>query len=326
MFDIISTLKENSIEFKPVPGTDERIMSCPSCGRDDHFYYNIKKNLGMCQKCKWECNAVAFLMAALSMGRDAALALYYGCGDVSADGLRGRVRGLLERTSSESLDSHEVYFKNKLPDGLEEITRARFPAVFKEREVSYELAKWTGAKFCNSKGRYFNRIIVPVRTLGSETFTAVTALLKKDYKILKESYEKRGLKYRKSLFPTKSFMSEVLYLYNEYRNSKEPIFIIEGYWDVLKMIKLGYNSVGLLGNSISERQAFLISRMKAERIYLMLDGSVPEETIKKYHKLLSNLCIDKAVGACFLPNGQDPDESSAEEIDVTIRNHRKFLI
>jgi len=327
MFDIIPVLRDHSIEYQVVSGTDERIIVCPSCGRNDHFYYNIKKNLGICHRCKWECNAVALIMAVLNLGRDAALNVVGGHRDSSPDGLRGKVKGLLDeiRESSENIDSHEVFFRNPLPQGLEDIAKKKFPRAFAERKVSSELILWTGAKICNSKGKYFNRIIFPVKTLKSETFTAVTALSKKGFREAKELAEERGRKYRKSLFPEGSFISEVLYMYNETKKSSNPLFIVEGVWDVLKLKKYGFNTVGLLGSSVSRRQAYLLSETEADSVFLMLDGSVPLKSLKKYHGLLSEMCVDKEIRVCFLPEGKDPDDSTREEIEKAIGNSRKYL-
>jgi len=325
MFDIKDILKDKAISYRVI-NDKEILMTCPSCDKEDHFYYNVKKNLGICHRCKWACNAVAFLMAVFDINVDVALELCKRGRDTSPDGLRGKVRGLLEevRLGSQSLDFQEVYFKNPLPMGLKKITRERFPKVFKERKVSYELAVQTGALICNQGGKYFNRIVFPIKTLRTETFTAVTALSKKAFREAKELAEEKGGKYRKSLFPKKSFMSEVLYGYNDVIYKKN-IFVVEGIWDVLKMRALNLSAVGLLGSSVSNRQVHLLSRTEAERIFLMLDGSVPIKNLKKIHNLLSKVCIDKEVRVCILPNGKDPDESSVKKIKDSIKKSKIYL-
>lgn len=326
-FDILPILKEHKIECKSVYGTDEKIFVCPVCGKDDHFYFNIKKNVGICHRCKWEANAVAFLMAVLNLDRGAALELCTDHKDTSAGGLRGKVRGLLDEQeeSFENLEMYEVFFKNPLPKNIEDVTSKKFPKAFVERGVKYEDIKSLNVKICNSSGRYFNRIIVPVKTLKTETFTAVTSLTREKFKRARKSYAAIGIKYRKSIFPSKSFISEVIYQYDIYKNSDKPLFIVEGFWDFLKLKKLALNVNCVLGSSISHRQAYLFSKVKSDRLYLMLDGDVSFKYLKKIHSLLSETCFDKQVKACILPGGKDPDEASLNEIKASIVDSRTFL-
>ena len=131
-------------------------------------------------------------------------------------------------------------------------------------------------------------------------------------------------KYRKSLFPKKSHMSEILYGYNDNKNYKSLV-IVEGIWDWFAIKRYIKGAMALLGSSISKRQAELLSRTKANNIYLMLDGSIKTETLKKLHYRLSEACYDKEVRACFLPDGKDPDEASRSEIAKSIMNSRVYL-
>ena len=326
--DILKILKENNIEYKSISGTDEKVIICPVCGKDDHFYFNVKKNLGICHRCKWSCNLLALLMAVLGIKKDAALDLCYGHRDTSLEGLRGRVSQLLneQNINHNSLDFYEVYFRNPLPSGVKKITKKKFPVIFKKRGVTYEEAISSGAMFCNVSGKYYGRIIFPISTLKNKTFTAVTSLYGKNLERTREKFKRTGGKYRKSLFPPKSFMSEVIYMYDEYKNSCKSLFIVEGIWDFFSIKKIGLNANALLGNFLSKRQAYLLSKTKAKRIFLMLDGSVPIDHIKKVHSLLSEVCFDKEVRVCFLPMDKDPNESSKDIIIESIKNSRKYLL
>ena len=120
-------------------------------------------------------------------------------------------------------------------------------------------------------------------------------------------------------------MSEILYGYNEIKDISGSLFIVEGIWDILKMKKYGFNVTGLLGSSISKRQAYLLSETKANKLFLMLDGSVLLESLKKYKKLLLDMCLDKEIRVCFLPEGKDPDDSSKEEIKKAVVSSRIYL-
>ena len=326
--DILKILKRNKIEYKSVSGTDEKVIVCPSCGKDNHFYFNVKKNLGICHRCRWQCNLTAFLMAVLGLTVEAARELSEGQQDISLDGLRGRVLLSLGEVRNSLVDvpNHEVFFKNPLPKKLKKITKKNFPRVFKERKVSFEIAIKSGALFCDQLGSYYyNRIIFPIKTLGSETFTAVTALSKERFKTVSLRAKLNGKKYRKSLFPKHSFISEILFGYDLFSKSKK-IVIVEGIWDVLALWGLKIPTMGLLGSSLSKRQAQLLSNTKADIIYIMLDGSVPMVQLKKIQALLFDFCLDKEIRICVLPDGKDPDEASVFEIKNAIVSSRIYSL
>jgi len=326
--DILSILKKNNIEYRSVSGTDEKIIVCPSCGKDNHFYFNVRKNLGICHRCRWQCNLIAFLIAVLGLTKEAARELSEGRQDTSLDGLRGRVGASLDEVRGLLVDipEHEVFFKNHLPKNLEKITKKNFPKVFRERKVSFEMAIKSGALICNQLGSYYyNRIIFPIKTLGNETFTAVTALGKSRFKVVSLRAKERGSKYRKSLFPKHSFISEILYGYDLYFKSKK-IVVAEGIWDVLALWKMKIPAIGLLGSSLSKRQAQLLSRTEANVIYIMLDGSVPVVQLKRIQTLLFNFCLDKEIRICMLPDGKDPDEASGFEIKNAIVSSRIYSL
>jgi hypothetical protein len=315
-----------AITWERVSGTSELIMACPSCSKDDHFYFNEEKDVGVCHRCKWQCNGLILIMAVLGIDIEAAHKLLEDIVDRSVTGLRGRVRDLLveDMAGPEELYTAETFFKNPLPKKLFPITKKSFPAVFVERGISYNLAKSTDARVCQS-GFYARRLIFPIKTLKSETFTAVTSMSKKRYKQLKAAAKKRGEKFRKSLFPKQSFLSEMIYGYGEAFNNPKPLVYVEGVWDYLALKKLGINVIGILGNFLSYRQALLISRMKSESVYSMLDGSVDKILLQRNSKVLNEMCLDKTVRTCVLPNGKDPDEATKKEIKNTLLEARQHV-
>lgn len=331
MFDIVSILKENRVSFKEVSGTDEKVMQCPVCGKEDHFYFNSRKNLGICQKCKWECNAVIFLMALLDINLPAALSIWKGRRDTSLDGLRGRVRGALDELivyNDNELVFTEVFFKNPFPKGVERVTSKKFPAEFKRRKIPFKLIEDLNLNvgFCNSRGRFYNRIIFPIKTLRTETFSAVTALDKEMFKKIRLRYKSVGIKYSKSVFPKGSFMNQVIFLYDNFRFSKKPLFVVEGIWDALKLIKYGFNAVPVMSNLVSRYQTFLLSKTQASKLFLMLDGSVEKELVKKIYYRLFNTCFDKEIRVCTLPYNKDPDDATKKEVFESILRSKSVLL
>ena len=321
MFDIIPVLKVHNIKYTPIG--EELCFKCPICKREDHFYYNRRKNLCLCQRCKWESNAVGFLLSIGYTKKDAIRSVY-GRLDISKPSIEAKIAELLNVPSKYvDIEMYSVYFKNPIPKGCVEISKWRRPTALVERGVSVEIAKSLGIQFCNTSGTFFNRLIFPVTTLKSKTFVAPTALTKKKYEKLKNRMKKEGKNFRKSLFPKGSFMAEMLYLYNDLKYRSKRIFVVEGLWDVLRLMSYKIDATCTFGDKVSRKQALLLADTNAEEIWLMLDGSVPEKRLMKYYDLLNTVCYDKRIFLCRLPYEKDPDNVSRKDFINTIREARK---
>lgn len=323
-FNIKNVLNSSKVGFDEILSSGELVMTCPVCDREKHFYFNFIKNRGICQRCKWACNAVSYLMVGLGFSKEDAVRLFYGSTEVSERGLLNRVANLLEPLSEESISNEVVYFKNPIPAEAVKITSKNFPKVFRERSVNRDLVLEYNPYLC-LKGRYANRIIFPIKTLGSETFSAITGFSKEIVENLKISYAERGNNFKKSLFPPGSLMSEILFDYGRIKNKSKNVFIVEGLWDFFKLRSLNLGVTCVFGSTISSFQAWLLSNVLAENIYLMLDGDVPIENLKKSHSLLSKICFDKNVFLCRLPLNKDPDDLSVKELKKIILNSKKYV-
>lgn len=324
MFDIADVLKEFGIAYKPVVGQTEYVMACPICDRMGHFYYNYKKNLCLCQRCKWEGNHLGFLVAGLGLTKSDAVRRIFGVRDTSVSGIRARIHRLLDSMGkTESIETYQVYFKNPLPPNAIPVRKGvNWPASLTDRQISQDEVARYRIKLC-TEGRFAQRLIIPVSTLKTRTFMAPTALRKSAAAIMKDLHAKRGINFRKNMFPIGSEMSEVLYLYNRYMKSKKWLAIVEGPWDAYKVIRAGWNAVATLGDKVSRRQALLLSETRAKGIILMLDGSVPKERVNKYRTLLDEVCIDKNIGVCKLPGDKDPDDMSLGRLDEILKKARR---
>jgi len=76
----------------------------------------------------------------------------------------------------------------------------------------------------------------------------------------------------KYLFPRNFNKSKHLFnIQNILPSSPKPVFIVEGFFDCLHLLKLGFDAVALMGNSISQYQLEILKQL--DRAYiLMLDG------------------------------------------------------
>jgi len=314
MADVISILEKFGIKFEKAYGKDELEMDCPACGRAKHGYFNVVKKKFYCQRCKYGASFIYFLMIRLNISKERAREIISGKKEASVEGLRERIKVLSEKNLSEDFSIEDVFFKNPLPPGLTKITKKDFPIALAEREVSIGFTNKLGIMVCNSSGKFFNRLVFPITTLRTQTFAAVTALPKKKARKMKEVYKAKGENFRKSLFPFGSFMTETLYLYNLIKNFRGDLYITEGVWDVLCLLKYGLCATATFGDKISTRQAELLSITKAKRLFIMLDGDVPFKRLLEYYSLLSVTCFDKEVYLCILPKEKDPDDLSKEEV------------
>jgi hypothetical protein len=248
----------------------------------------------------------------------------YGRLDISRPSIKAKIDDLLLISQSyEDIEMNSVYFRNPFPKGCISVSGEKYPVALLERGVAVERAKSLGIKYYNGTGIYSNRLIFPVITLKSKTFVAPTAFTKKKYERIKKEQKGRGINFRKSLFPKGSFMSEMLYLYDNFRHGAKRIFVVEGLWDVLKLMSYGLNATCTFGDKVSRKQALLLSETDAEEIWLMLDGSVPKKRLIKYCNLLDTICYDKKIFLCRLPYENDPDNVSKKDFILTIRDAKK---
>jgi DNA primase len=298
----------------------EITMSCPSCGKEDHFYYNMKKNLCICQKCKWATNHVGFLIEGLGYEKSEAVRAVFGKLDTSFKGIKGRVQKLLTDSSVRDLGAGHIYFQNQLPEGIMPITRNNFPKALAERGISFFLINKLEGSICNIPGIYNHRIIFPLRCLGTKTFLAQTGYTKRKFKIMKGIYKSKGNMLKKTMFPKGSFMGEVLYPYSHISFRRKRLFVVEGLMDVCKLFSRTENAVATLGSHVTPEQAILLSMTKATEIYLMMDGDVSITNMLRYGKLLEKVCFDKKIRICILPEDEDPDSARQEDLDEAIEN------
>ena len=323
-FSIIPILKKHGVIYKQIG--DELCFRCPICHRQDHFYYNKVKNLCLCQRCKCEFNAVGFLLS-IGYSKKDATSIVFGRPPTSREGVKAKVDKLLQNENSyEDIEMRSVYFKNPLPEGCIDVSEKKYPKALMERGTPPNVAKDLCVKYCNSSGLYFNRLVFPVSTLKSETFTALTAFPKKKYERIKKEHKRRGINFRKSLFPKGSFMSEMLYLYNNVKDKTGRLFVVEGIWDVLRLMSYRLTATCSFGDKISRKQALLLSRTNAKEIWLMLDGNVPYKRLLRYYDLLNTVCFDKKIFLCTLPEYADPDNVLEKDLIETLKEAKRRVI
>jgi len=95
--------------------------------------------------------------------------------------------------------------------------------------------------------------------------------------------------------------------YNYFRDSKEPLLIHEGIFDMFRSVLRKYNAVCAFGKVLSAKQIALINATAASEIVLCLDGDDAGikgmwNIIKKWKKHIA-----KPLSMMYLPSENDPD-------------------
>lgn len=88
----------------------------------------------------------------------------------------------------------------------------------------------------------------------------------------------------------------------------DPIFIVEGYLDVIRLFERGYRAVAPLGTAMTVEQMQLLWKSSPEP-YVLFDGDAAGRaaTFKLAHRVLPHLKPGCSFFALSLPLGEDPD-------------------
>jgi hypothetical protein len=132
-----------------------------------------------------------------------------------------------------------------------------------------------------------------------------------------------GQKYKNAINFVKS-----RYLFNEYmldrKDKANPVFVVEGIFDVLKMITAGYAStVAIFGTSLSDDQAIRLKSM-SRPVALMFDGDADGrkctmESMRKLKGMVPTLL------ECPMPDGKDPGDLPLEDLKKIANSPRGVL-
>lgn len=174
-----------------------------------------------------------------------------------------------------------------------------------------------------------NRIIYPIRDhLGNLTGvsggTTIKAMPK--YKFYRGSYKVGNIKAASDFGPWFDDVhypafEKSLYIWNFHNVYKkalstdvDKVVIVEGFKACLHLLMNGYESVALMGSSLSNEQADLLSRLKV-KYYLMMDNDPAgkkgiDEAISKLIKSCDLFIVEY--------NKHQPDDLSAKELDNAI--------
>jgi DNA primase len=165
-----------------------------------------------------------------------------------------------------------------------------------------------GAGMCASKGTFAGRFVIP---LHDETGVLV-------------GYAGRSVdgKEPKYLFPAsaRGFHKKYL-LFNLHRVVKNsdfhgPVVVVEGFFDCMKVQQAGFACVGILGAALSQEQEDLLCKYFPRGVVLCFDGDSAGRGATE--DCIARLVRRVLLKAIYLPEGQQPDMLSSEQITELI--------
>ena len=277
------------------------IIKCIFCGDDRHLWIDPDKGVFHCFKCEAKGNNISFLMAHLNKSFKEITELINDNKTLELNDIYEELLGLYEARSNESdrLIDNLSFYEMAIPDShcveLDVASETCKKYLISKRHHSLAFLKKYGFKFC-VQGYYNNRLIIPIETLGHKSFQAYS-IKKSDKKVLNPKGSK------KSLF---------LYLYNYFR--KEDIVILtEGIFDALRLVNFGYNSMAILGKTLSNQQKKLLLKTKIKEVVFCLDNDAYEDMVREA-ELLSKVFDGKVSIIQLGETDKDPGDITNKEV------------
>ncbi|MDD5649692.1 MAG: CHC2 zinc finger domain-containing protein [Candidatus Nanoarchaeia archaeon] len=220
----------------------------------------------------------------------------------------------------------------------------KFFDIVKKRVCIEDVVKY-GMRYCIDDFVYHHRLIIPIymenklvsfaaRDMSgkSDTWLKVKNILKQ--KRLKKEDKKKFIDkylYKKILYPCGTPMSNLFFNWDEAIKHKEDVFLCEGIFDALKILKFGYNALALLSCHLNSYKAKRLAQ-NFKKIFVVLDNDNKIDSFgKKFNpgqeaaqKMIKEYFSDIDVFNLVLPEGKDPDDCSEDEFNDSLDNSKKL--
>ena len=273
------------------------------------FHINHDKNAFNCFSCKAHGNVIDLVAAMEHCSvRDAALKLkeWFAVADDANTKPEHAVPSLQKTTAAEkSADEKSATGpagesdKNKpLEFRLKSIDYSH--AYMIGRGLSKETIERFGTGYFFGQGKMKSRVVIPVDDRVGEIVAYVGRAI--DDKIEPKYLVPVGFHKSQELFNLHRVLAG--------RKENRTVVVVEGYFGCMSLDQAGLPAVALMGNSLSEAQASILSS-EFDHVVLMLDGN---EAGREGAEKASNLLKRKLfVRVLDLGDGQQPDHLSSEQ-------------
>lgn len=271
---------------------------CPFCEKYGSFYIDEKTGDFICFKCDERGRHLVGIVACveklswLEAKKFILKRLFETRRKETLPTLAQKIRDLREVGDTEEEEKIIELPKEFIP--VYKKGKWKYPLYLKERGIKKKTAKTWGFGFCN-RGRYRNRVIIPIKCPAGESFTSrdVTGLLKPKY-----------------LNPVCNFQSHLL-LGWEFVDVKSDLVLVEGPLDAVMLWQYGIQALALGGKVLHQQQIkMLLSCPNDTSITIMLD---PEEKTAPFLVAKQLIFKFERVYVATLPDGVDPGSSTKEQ-------------
>lgn len=320
-FDVVPWLRDHDVRFTPMEGTDEIVLDCPKCDEDEpgggteKLWYNVQKKIGLCYKCEssYTADKVLQYVGGLSLPAAMALVLEQAKG-AEAQAIHDFREKLLREDRAVDAAPVAVPEIDLPPEFIPYKRGLKHPSYFEERGITPAQAEFHKLGWC-LRGRYRNRLVIPVYTLGK--LVAFNTRLMLSASKIKETNKRLAEQlspdeYRKKKLKPYKHEGRTKYAFFNYdrARTRSSVVLCEGVFDA---IRVGPDAMALLGKSVGEYKYDLLSQTDAEEFVLMLD---PDEAgVAATLKIGERLSNTVAVRVATLPEGKDPDEFPRSRLD-----------
>jgi DNA primase len=209
-----------------------------------------------------------------------------------------------------------------------------------KKRVCLEDIKKYGMRYCVNDKIYHDRLIIPVYLYGklvtfaardmsgkSDVWMKVKTILKQK-NLSKQDRQKISDKYlyKKILYPSGTPMGRLFFNWDEAIKNRDEVFICEGIFDALKILKFGYNALALLTCHMNSYKTMQIVK-NFDRVYIALDNDDKVDSLGKPSnpgqeaaaKIMQEHLTDIQVINLVLPQGKDPDDCTKEEFELSLK-------
>jgi len=261
---------------------------CPFCNKEEHFYFDIKTRMGICFVC---------MDKHIKLGSEFILSSEEVTSNKSLDELRTALHKVFDRpliqTTGVDIDKFSEpinpkrhprstnYLLNDRGLTMEDIQKYDIRSGKSYKEDDRLINKWTG------------RVIFPFYEDGICVYAIGRTYMGDDRKYINVDVPK----------------SNIVYGVDKIKNRE--CIICEGFLSAVSAEKTtGVSAVCLLGKTISPLQLYKI-RTRADRVWMSLDGGVPEGQVKAVSRSLMKAGFAE-VWRVDLPGEDDPDDLGDE--------------
>lgn len=296
---------EENLEKTRLTSSGQIEATCPWCGKYGSFYVNAETGDFICFRC------VSDGIPAKGKNFVGVLAKVEGASYHEARGFmlrkmvqfrrKGSTKTLLQKIQMLRGEEPEIIsgkVEVQLPEEFIPVWKNgewNFPVYLKQRGIKKRTAKIWKLGFCR-KGKYGNRIIIPIECPNGFSFVARDAT---------------GTMKQKILDPPNAGKSKLLFGWNHAKENSDLV-LCEGPFDAIKLWQHGFNAVALLGKILHPAQlSLLLKRPYDSALTIMLDSEEVEAPFE-IGKQVS--CLFDRVQVAKLPEGTDPASAEKDEI------------